>query len=222
LEDLVVDQQEKTKIKCVKRLIAPVMRDGFQALRMDDIAKLMDVSRATLYKHFSSKEEVIEGVVRIFADYVAKLEDLGPEDDDNVFAIGFQRLFEQSVTLAGKISDVFMKELQAVYPQLYEELKNALDERKDLIVRFYRNGQSKGIFNPISEHLLVLQDVMLLREVVNPKYLLSRNISFRQSLVDYYQLKKIQLFKADKASIVDDSKIDPVIDHLVEKFTSTL
>ncbi|WP_313957885.1 TetR/AcrR family transcriptional regulator, partial [Bacillus toyonensis] len=66
---------------------------------MGDIAKLMDVSRATLYKHFSSKEEIIEGVVRIFSDYVAKLEDLEPEDDDNVYAIGFQRLFEQSVAL---------------------------------------------------------------------------------------------------------------------------
>jgi hypothetical protein len=57
---------------------------------------------------------------------------------------------------------------------------------------------------------------------MNPKYLLSRNISIRQSLVDYYRLKKTQLFIAEKASIVDDSKIEPVIDHLVEKFTSTL
>jgi len=222
LQDQVADQQEKNKMKYFKKLIPPVMREGFQALRMDDIAKLMDVSRATLYKHFSSKEEIIEGVVRIFADYVAKLEDLDPEDDDNVYAIGFQRLFEQSVALAGKISDVFMKELQAVYPELYDELRNALNEREERIVRFYRDGQSKGVFNPINYHLIVLQDVILLREIMNPKYLLSRNISFRQSLVDYYRLKKTQLFKAEKASIVDDSKIEPVIDYLVEKFTNTL
>ncbi|RED55153.1 TetR/AcrR family transcriptional regulator [Cohnella lupini] len=222
MEIQVADQQDKTKIKSLKKLITPVMRDGFQALRMDDIAKLMDVSRATLYKHFSSKEEVMEGVVRLFADYVANLEDLGPEEDDNVYAIGFQRLFEQSVTLAGKISEVFMKELQAVYPELYDELKNALNEREERIVRFYRHGQSKGVFNPINEHLLVLQDVILLREIMNPKYLLSRNISIRQSLVDYYRLKKTQLFIAEKASIVDDSKIEPVIDYLVDKFTSTL
>ncbi|MFD7523642.1 TetR/AcrR family transcriptional regulator [Paenibacillus chitinolyticus] len=222
MQDQVADQQEKNKMKYLKKLIPPVMREGFQALRMDDIAKLMDVSRATLYKHFSSKEEIIECVVRIFADYVAKLEDLDPEDDDNVYAIGFQRLFEQSVALAGKISDVFMKELQAVYPELYDELRNALNEREERIVRFYRDGQSKGVFNPISDHLLVLQDVILLREIMNPKYLLSRNISFRQSLVDYYRLKKTQLFKAEKASIVDDSKIEPIIDYLVEKFTNTL
>ncbi|MFH5181673.1 TetR/AcrR family transcriptional regulator [Paenibacillus sp. TAB 01] len=43
-------------------------------MKMDDIAKYMDVSRATMYKHFSSKEDVVEGVVRMFVDFIEKLE----------------------------------------------------------------------------------------------------------------------------------------------------
>lgn len=59
-------QHNKIREKLLKKLISAALKDGFQQLRMDDIAKRMDVSRATMYKHFSSKEEVLEGVVDVY------------------------------------------------------------------------------------------------------------------------------------------------------------
>src|SRR4051794_4819691 len=87
-------QQDKSRYKLLKKLITAVMKDGFQHLRMDDIARSMAVSRATMYKHFSSKEEVIEGVVQIIIDYLEKLEDRTKDDDEKWFGIWFQKLFE--------------------------------------------------------------------------------------------------------------------------------
>jgi AcrR family transcriptional regulator len=46
--------------------IIPVLRTkSISSLRMDDIAKYMDISKATLYKYFSSKEEIIQSVVTV-------------------------------------------------------------------------------------------------------------------------------------------------------------
>ncbi|WP_261301530.1 TetR/AcrR family transcriptional regulator [Paenibacillus andongensis] len=216
------NEQDTTKYKLLKKLISSVMVEGFQHLRMDDIAKYMAVSRATMYKHFSSKEEVIEGVVQIFIDYLEKLEDRTKEDDEKWFGLWFQKLFEQSVTLVGKISDVFLKDLQAMYPDLYDILKGALNKREKMTSEFYQEGKNKGIFNPINEKFILLQDDILLREIIDVKYLLYNQMSIQQVLNDYYQFKKIQLFKAEKLSIVDDSNIEPIIDHLVEKFNRTL
>ncbi|MDF2962292.1 MAG: bacterial regulatory s, tetR family protein [Paenibacillus sp.] len=218
----VENQQDKIRNKLLKKLISSVMKDGFQSLRMDDIAKYMDVSRATMYKHFSSKEEVIEGVVRIFVDYIEKLEDRNLEDDEKSFGVWFQQLFEQSVSLVGKITDVFLKDLQAAYPDLYDVLKGTLNKREQQTLKFYQDGKNKGIFNQINEKFILLQDDILLREIINVKYLLYNQVTIQQVLYDYYHFKKIQLFKAEKISIVDDSKIEPVIDHIVEKFNRTL
>ncbi|WP_100487492.1 TetR/AcrR family transcriptional regulator [Sporolactobacillus pectinivorans] len=216
------NQQDKTRNKLLKKLITSVMKKGFQHLRMDDIAKHMDVSRATMYKHFSSKEEVMEGVVRVFVDYIETLEELPPENDEASFGTWFQQLFGQTVSLVGTITDVFLKDLQAAYPELYDRLKVALTKRERQALEFYREGKNKGIFNPINEHFILLQDDLLLREIINAKYLLFNQISIRQVLRDYYQFKKIQLFKAEKLSKIDDSQIEPIIEHLVEKFQRTL
>ncbi|CAM4294739.1 AcrR family transcriptional regulator [Paenibacillus endophyticus] len=215
-------QQDKARSKLLKKLISSVMKDGFQHLRMDDIAKHMFVSRATMYKYFSSKEEVIEGVVRIFIDYLEKMEDRTKEDDEKWFGIWFQKLFEQSVNLVGKITDVFLKDLQSVYPDLYDNLKSVLNKREKMTLEFYQEGKEKGIFNMINEKFILLQDDMLLREIIDAKYLLFNQMSIEQVLSDYYQLKKIQLFKAEKLSTVDDSNMKPIIEHLVEKFNRTL
>ncbi|NBD23255.1 TetR/AcrR family transcriptional regulator [Paenibacillus glycinis] len=210
------------RTKLLKKLIDSVMKDGFQSLRMDDIAKHMDVSRATMYKHFSSKQEVIEGVVRIFIDYIERLDERTDEADEKSYGIWFQQLFEQSVSLVGKISDVFFKDLQAAYPELYDELKHTLHNREQQTLAFYQDGKNKEIFNPINEKFILLQDNVLLREIINVKYLLYNQVTIQQVLQDYYQFKKIQLFKSDKLSLVDDANIEPVIDHIVEKFNRTL
>ncbi|MBA2937151.1 TetR/AcrR family transcriptional regulator [Paenibacillus sp. CGMCC 1.16610] len=198
------------------------MKVGFQNLRMDDIAKAMDVSRATMYKHFSSKEEVIDGVVRMYTDYLDKLEDRTSNDSEQSFGIWFQQIFEQSVMLVGQLTEVFLLDLQSAYPELYEQLKEILNKREQQTLKFYQDGKHKGIFNDINEKLILLQDNLLLREIATTKYLVYNQTTIKQVLLDYYQFKKIQLFKADKLSSVDDSNIGPRIDHLVNKFNQTL
>ncbi|NRF95617.1 TetR/AcrR family transcriptional regulator [Paenibacillus frigoriresistens] len=143
-----------------------------------------------VYKHFSSKEEVIAGVVQIFIDYLEKLEERTKEDDEKLFGIWFQKLFEQSVSLVGKITDVFLKDLQAMYPDLYDDLKSALNKREKMTSEFYQDGKNKGIFNPINEKFILLQDDILLREIIDVKYLLYNQMSIQQVLMIIISSKK--------------------------------
>jgi AcrR family transcriptional regulator len=216
------DPREQARTKLLKKFINSAMKDGFQQLRMEDISKLMDVSRATMYKHFSSKEEIIAGVVQIIVDYIAKLEDWSTTEDERLYGVWFQKQFEQSVSLADKISESFLKDLQSAYPELYDLMKSAMNRQEEKSLTFYKDGKDKGIFNPINEKLFMLQDSLMIREILNVKYLIANQLSMKQVLYDYYLLKKIQLFKADKMILVDDALIDPVIEHVVEKFNRSL
>ncbi|MNE89337.1 hypothetical protein D3C80_1867390 [compost metagenome] len=62
----------------------------------------------------------------------------------------------------------------------------------------------------------------LLRGMLNVKYLMTNQLTVEQVLTDYYQLKKIQLFKPDKLSAIDDALMKPRIEHLTHKVTSSL
>ena len=216
------EKKSLAQSKLLKKIIPAVMKDGFQHLKMEEISKLMDVSRATLYKHFSSKEEVIAGIVLIFVNYIDQLKLHTLQVEEELFGVSFQQLFEQSVSLAGKISEVFLKELQSSYPELFDTLRSALQQREQQSLEFYRRGIDKGIFQPVNERFILLQDELLLREIMNTKYLLQNQTSIQQVLKDYYQFKKVQLFLPDKTGLVDDRLILPVIDHVAEKYNRTL
>jgi AcrR family transcriptional regulator len=41
-------------------------------LKIDDIARYMDISKATLYKDFSTRVEIIEVVVAHYIDYLSE------------------------------------------------------------------------------------------------------------------------------------------------------
>jgi AcrR family transcriptional regulator len=216
-------QENKITTKMLKKLITnAIKKDGFQNLKMDDIAKHMDVSRATMYKYFSSKEEVIEGVVNVYVDYINELVLETSEDTELSFGSRFQQVFKQSIMLVESVTDALLKDLQVVYPDLYGRLKQAMTNREQQIIRFYQDGMSKDVFNRVNEKLILLQDDVMLRELISAKYLLYNQMSLKQVLYDYYIFKKTQLFKSEELLNGDDSMVHSIIDYIVQKFNHAL
>lgn len=155
-------------------------------------------------------------------DYIGGLALETVEDPEPSFGSRFQELFEQSILLVGSVTDVFLRDLQTVYPDLYSRLKQAMIDREQQIVKFYQDGMAKNVFNRVNEKLILLQDDVMLRELMNSKYLLFNQVSLKQILHDYYIFKKIQLFRAEWIAKVDDSAIEPIIDYIVQKYNHTL
>jgi AcrR family transcriptional regulator len=216
----ITSKKNKTRNKLTIKLAPYVKKHGFQALRMDEIAKIMDVSRATLYKYFSTKEEVIESVVDTFVEFINELV-MDSLDTDQLYGTRFQQLFEQSTLLAVYITDVFLKELEHMHPEKYDRLRGAMQLREQQLLEFYDEGMQKGVFNEINGKLLILQDE-LLRSMIDIKYLMVNHLTIHQVLYDYYQLKKLQLFKPEKVQAVDDTNMMPKIEYLAQKITRDL
>jgi AcrR family transcriptional regulator len=219
-ENKVTDKQNETKDRLSQKLIPYVRKNGFQSLRMEEIAKIMDVSRATLYKYFPSKEEFIRYIVNFYVDYINELM-VDSLDTDQRFGIRFQKLFEQSVLVAEYITDVFLEELERNYPESYDQLREALKLRDQQLLTFLNEGIREGIFNEINGMLFIKQDE-LLQNILDVKYLMVNNLTIHQVLYDYYKLKKLQLFKPEKLQAVDDTSMMSKIEYLSQKITKNL
>lgn len=205
------------KRKYVAKLLHPVKQNGFQSLRMDDIAKIMDLSKATLYKYFPSRDEVICYLTRILVQYV-----IGPESQYGAGSFescvqGFQASFAQSLMIANYGTEVFFQDLREVYPQLMAEVEMAIGERNDRLRHFYETGMQAGFMNDTNASLIILQDELMFNKLMDPHYLMKHNLTLRGAVGDYYRIKKLQVFKPERYPQIHDEGMAERIEQLVRK-----
>ncbi|WP_337100666.1 TetR/AcrR family transcriptional regulator [Paenibacillus sp. YIM B09110] len=215
------DPQNEMRNKLVMKVIPIVRKNGFQALRMEAISKHMDVSKATMYKYFSSKEEIMNSAVDVLIEFINELVVVS-EDSVESFGAGFQQLFEQSVLLAAYISEGFLNELQLIYPDIHIRLSDAMVAREKRILAFYQEGKSRDIFNEFNGNLILLQGHVLVRAMLDMKFLMTYRMTLGEILTEYYKLTKHQLFKSEQLNAADDSAMAAKIEHIANKIARDL
>ncbi|MFB5265695.1 TetR/AcrR family transcriptional regulator [Paenibacillus enshidis] len=216
--NMIHDGHHETRSKLITKLLPYVRKNGFQSLTMDEISKIMSISRATLYKYFSTKEDIVEFIVDSFVKYIHEIVD---ETTGEQIGVRFQQIFEQSVMLIQYLTDVFLKELEGNYPEKYERLRETLKMRENQILDFFNEGMQQGIFNHINGKIIIKQDEIL-REILDVKYLMENNLTVYNIIFDYYNIKKIQLFKPEQLQTLDDGIMMPKIEHMANKITKNL
>ncbi|MFK0522022.1 TetR/AcrR family transcriptional regulator [Paenibacillus illinoisensis] len=216
-----IEKFRQTQEKLLFRLLPFIRKSGFHSLSMDEIAKIMNISRVTLYKYFSTKEEIIQIVTNTFIEYFKEMIILDPPTEERLYAARFQQLFQQSVSLTMFITEEYKKDLSSVYPEIYEQLFVVIQEREKQLITFYEEGMKNSVFNELNGQVLILQD-QLLNTMLDPKYLLMNRLTIEQVLYDFYKLKKVQLFKPEKLYLVDDNLIVPQIEYLTLKISKAL
>jgi AcrR family transcriptional regulator len=214
------DKKNETRAKLINKLLPYLRKNGLQSVRMDEISRVMEISRATLYKYFSTKEEIVEFIVDGFIEYMKELTH-NPLDSVQSFGTRFLQIFEQTISLVVYFSDIILQDLETSYPDLFDRFNEAMKEREEKILAFFEEGKQKGIFNQLNGRLLIKQDEIL-RGMFDVKYLMTNQFTVQQVLYDYFQLKRIQLFKPEKLTAIDDEVLMPKIEHLTQKVTKNL
>ena len=97
-------------------------RGGFVRVTADEIAAELGISKATLYKEFRSKEEVLLVVVREFMADVAGRVDILMNDESLSFV---DRLAALSSLVGSRISELgplFIRDIQKSAPAVLKEI----------------------------------------------------------------------------------------------------
>lgn len=212
------ERHEELKQKYLTRLLPVIQRQRLGHLRLDDIVRFMDISKATFYKYFSSKEDVIEQGV----DMVVKLLKqttilIGNESSPPL--LRFQQVFLHSLDVACYLPEALLLDLKQLSPPLWERVKQAQRELQLQIQQFYEQGIAQGIFHPIRPALAVLQNELFLRSIMDPVFLMEHDLTLRTLLYDYYELQKYQWLLPEFAAQMDDAPVRAGIDRVVQKFS---
>lgn len=209
------------KMKYLVKLLPLIQSRGFSQVRIDAIVHAMDISKATFYKHFTSKEDVIAQIVDMVATHFQETTTL-IDDSAIPFEERFQRIFEQSLLIATYLTDVFLHDLQQTFPVFWEQIKHAQRERQRHLETFFAQGVAAGVFQPIPQALVVLQDEVLLRTLLDPLFLMEHDLTLRTGLEAYYELQKYQWCVATVRERLDDTTVKAYIALMAGKIASSM
>ena len=106
-------------------------RSGLRSVVMAELASELRMSATTLYKHFSSKEELVLALVERWAMEVAAAEALTSEQAQHRTPLDLVRHWAEvwSVSMS-ELSVAFIQDLQREYPVAWKLFWEGIEERK--------------------------------------------------------------------------------------------
>lgn len=155
---------------------------GIQLFTMDEIASRLAISKKTLYRFFTSRQDLVQQVCKLVeSGYGQAMEAADKEETDNLQRVlGFMKA---NVAFCKKTSIAFFADLQKHYPadylQLTTTLNNIIEQR---LLKVLEQGIVEGVFRGSLHPKLI---VTLLQQHIK------RDFEFAAELVNDYSKDEV-------------------------------
>ena len=142
------------KIKILKGTIEVFNKKGLK-LTMDDVADRLKISKKTIYKEYSSKEEMFESLADYVFDNIKKREEeiLGMEGVATEEKI--RRLLSAMPEGYRNINFQELHSLKDKYPKVYKKIQRRLETGWEPTFRLLEQGKAEGIIRPETDLMMV-------------------------------------------------------------------
>jgi AcrR family transcriptional regulator len=144
---------------------------GVKAVKMDDIAQMLSISKRTLYEIYKDKEELLyQGVVQYDQNnrqYLAAF----VEQASSVMDIIIE-FYQRRVVSVGMVNPLFYEDIHK-YPKVVEYLNKEREHAYDQFLGFLQRGVREGYFREDVDYELVTQLFNAINTYVMNQHLLS-------------------------------------------------
>lgn len=184
----------KIRAKWIEHLMPIYMKNGLRQFTMSDISKELKVSKATLYKHFSSRLEILEAVVHLKISEISAFEEITMDTNTSYIDRYHKAIRNASIQLAG-ISNQFLLDLRELYPDLWEKVQSLQYFAAERAKIFYQEGIELGILNDFDPAWLAITDKIFLLGLSDPQFLMDNDLTLQKAVEDYFLMKSKGIFK---------------------------
>lgn len=153
------------------------LREGFNKTTMDVIASRLKISKKTIYKYFSSKDELVRESLMNFVTGNQQKIKLLIEVDTNAVEKCFN-MFSYVGSMLINISENFFNDIRNFQPELWTKIDQVrtkiLYQNLKLIVE---QGQKEGYIIDTQSETLVVSFIISIRGILNPDSLIENKLS---------------------------------------------
>lgn len=176
----------------IMKIAVLIRQKGINILKIDDFTKYMDISKATFYKYFKDKNDVVDYFVE---KYIENSIDFNEYDDNTLLSKDLYFIIFQKILYQFTVgSQLFLNDIKELYTELWEKIQLSIFKRNENIVKIYKNSIEAKILENVNPNLLVLQDEVFFSQITQNNFLVIRNLTIQQAIGDYFYLRVNQLF----------------------------
>jgi AcrR family transcriptional regulator len=176
------------KEKIINYCSEKFLKEGFYIITVDQIASELKVSKKTIYKHFSSKSELVEVVVsQLISQINGAVEVIINSDQDSLTKI--IKLFELMSSFVVRFSEKWLKDLQIHAPKLWLQIDEFRTKRGFTVLEnIIKQGQEEGIIIQKPIELMIHIFVVTIRSVVHPDFLFYQKLDHKEAFIHTFEL----------------------------------
>jgi len=158
------------------------LQEGFNKISMDEIASGLKVSKKTIYKHFSSKEfivnAIVEGLMKSLREMLEEIMNSKTDSVEKMIKI-YQLIGEFLLTFSNK----WINDLRIHQPMLWEKVDefrtNSFNRSFSSIIEM---GISEKLIKDYPVDLLVMLLTSSLRGIINNEFFLRSRFSYHDAI----------------------------------------
>ena len=175
-------------IKILNYASEKFMREGFYKSSMDSLAAELQISKKTIYKYFSSKDELVEAIAFAFmketGDKIISVTQI--EDDSLSKAI---RLFQILGVATTKLGDKWVKDIRIHMPELWKKIDEFRTKKAySVLGNIIQQGQAEGMIIDKPVELIIHLFVSSLRSIVNPDFLYYQKMNYKEAIQHTFEI----------------------------------
>jgi len=179
----------------VANLFPYFKNNGFMGFSMDDVASFLGVSKATIYNHFASKDEIIDYYLdKKIEDFNVFTEAL--EDNSLTLIHRYENALRYLVSQMVDVSPRVRSDLEISFPEKWNLFQQMLNKALSQLGDHYRQGIEDGIFLNVNVDLLLLCDKDMLMFISDEQKLIEGNVDPALAFEQYMHIRKNGLLKA--------------------------
>lgn len=176
------------------RLIPFFQKNGLKGISMDDMAEAMNISKATVYKYFHSREEILAAVIAIKLNEIKQFE-IFLNDKNTEYLQRYKNSVQYLSEHISDITNVFLSDLKTIFPHLWQMIESFKQYCMNLLKTYYNEGIDKGYFGNINPEIMVLSDNFFLDKLTDPDFLTAHKLTLQQAFDEYFKIKFYGIMK---------------------------
>jgi AcrR family transcriptional regulator len=210
-----VEYTPKEQEKMLGRAYRLLTSNGIHGYSMDRLAKDLGVSKKTIYKYFTNKEELVLRVIDEFDRHLSSVQLTSIQSIEDVM-IKTGEIMTQELFIATTISDGFVKDLATVYPAIHQRYISILDRVHLEFVEWFKTGCESGITLEVDYDLVLYELEMALQGIVAR----TPAEELRVKLQGLYQLLLLKVLTNDYRHLAFESSSFDFLKYTLAKWNS--
>jgi AcrR family transcriptional regulator len=163
-------------------------KNGMRKPTMDDIAEHLNLSKATIYNYYSSKEDLIHDAMWLKLVELQKFRDLLFDD-----SVEFKERYYKGAQFFTKslkgMSALYLEDLKNYFPKTWADIDLFREKSVENIKTYYQAGINKEIFRNFNVHMMAEADLFFFDMMIDAKFLRKNNITVEVAFDQYFKMK---------------------------------